>query len=127
DATQVTEHDFVSAGHRAKQASPRKVNVDLIGHALQLAGKLLDCGLHEQHVRAAPSCGLAMDLLRDLRQRSRRSIDPDIELIGIQASGLVDKETVARPDVDDHPPAAGRGQEALAGHLTLVSRTPYLG
>ena len=49
------------------------------------------------------------------------------QLIGIQASGLVDKETVARPDVDDHAPAAGRGREAPARHVSRVSRSPCHG
>lgn len=109
DAPQIAQRRFVAERQRPQQASPRKMRVDLIGHAVKLRGQVFDRRLYEENVRRSALHRVAMDLLGDLLQRARLRVYSDVEPIRVSPRGLVYIVPVARPQVYDHA-SAGKGR-----------------
>ena len=79
------------------------MHVYFVGYTVQFLRQIFDRGLNEENIRSAAFGGLTVDLLRNLLERARVRIDPDVELVRVPARRLVHKAPVSRPDVDDYP------------------------
>ena len=105
NAAQGMENVRLASRDRAQQTAPGKVYVNLVGDLIQFVGKIFDWSLDEQNVRRSAFCGFPSRPHRNLLQRLRVGVDPDVEPRRILSRALVYKATVAGPDIHYH--AAG--------------------
>ena len=99
---QTLQRGLVAGSYGSKQAAPGKMYVNLVSDAVQLCGKIFNRRPDEQNIRQAALCRFPGRFHRDLFQRLRVRIYPDVKLRGILSRALVHKATVAGPDIDDH-------------------------
>ena len=96
------ENFSVGGADSLQQAAPGEVNVDLIGRAFELFGKVFDGGLHEHCIRQTTLTRFPRRFHRRLLERFHVRVDADVELVRICAGRDRYKATVAGPDVDHH-------------------------
>lgn len=99
----------IAGRNRFQEASPRKVDVDLIRDAVKLFGQILYGGLYEHRIWQAAFRRLPRCLYRRLFERLDVGVHADEELVRVRLGRRRHKSTVARPDVY-HDPFAGMGQ-----------------